>query len=79
MVNDTGFSGNDFDVEATRDAELLKRIPGSIGYFELNYAETQAVPYAVFENRSGAFVLPFTANVAADAAMKSNVSGSNFR
>lgn len=59
-------------------AALLKRIPGSIGYFELSYAESEFLPYAMIENEAGAFVAPFPANVAADAAMKSNVSPSDY-
>ena len=70
----TGYGG----MGSSGVAALLKRIPGAIGYFELNYAESQTLPYAAIENRAGAFVPPFTSNVAADAAMKTNVSASDF-
>jgi len=59
-------------------AALLKEIPGSIGYFELSYAETQFLPYVLIENAAGSFVPPFPANVAADAAMKPNISALDF-
>jgi phosphate transport system substrate-binding protein len=59
-------------------AALLRRTPGSIGYFELSYAEKNALPYATLENQAGSFVPPFTANVAADAAMKPDVTSSDF-
>jgi phosphate transport system substrate-binding protein len=57
---------------------VLKTLPGSIGYFELSYAESQSLPYTMLENGSGAFVPPFAANVAADAAMKTDLSASSF-
>jgi len=50
----------------------------SIGYFELSYAETQFLPYVLIEHAAGSFVLPFPANVAADAAMKPNISALDF-
>jgi len=59
-------------------ADVLKVLPGSIGYFELSYAESHLLPYAVIENGSGVFVPPFAANVAADASVKESVSPSNF-
>ena len=59
-------------------AEVLKVLPGSIGYFELSYAESHLLPYTVMQNESGAFVPPFAANVAADASMKKDLSASNF-
>ena len=69
-----GFGGNG----SSGVAALLKALPGSIGYFELSYAEAQNLPYAFVQNRSGAFVPPFAANVAADAAMRPELSASSF-
>jgi phosphate transport system substrate-binding protein len=69
-----GFGGNG----SSGVAALLKVLPGSIGYFELSYAESQNLPYAFVQNRSGAFVPPFAANVAADASVKQGLSASNF-
>ena len=69
-----GFGGNG----STGVAALLKVLPGSIGHFELSYAESQNLPYAFVQNRSGAFVPPFAANVAADASVKQGLSASNF-
>jgi phosphate transport system substrate-binding protein len=37
-------------------ASNLKSTPGSIGYLEFGYAETQHMPMASLENKSGAFV-----------------------
>ncbi len=59
-------------------ATVLKALPGSIGYFELSYAESENLPYAFVQNRSGAFVPPFAASVAADASMGPKLSASNF-
>ena len=59
-------------------AALLRVWQGSIGYFELSYAESQSLPYALIENGSGTFVPPFAANVAADASIKRDLSASNF-
>jgi phosphate transport system substrate-binding protein len=69
-----GFGGNG----SRGVAALLKVLPGSIGYFELSYAESQNLPYAFVQNRSGAFVPPFAANVAADASVKQGLSASDF-
>ena len=69
-----GFGGNG----SSGVAALLKALPGSIGYFELSYAESQNLPYALVQNRSGAFVPPFAANVAADASMRPDLSASSF-
>ncbi len=69
-----GFGGNGSAGVAAR----LKVLPGSIGYFELSYAESQNLPYALLQNRSGAFVPPFAANVAADAAKRPALSASSF-
>jgi phosphate transport system substrate-binding protein len=59
-------------------AAVLKYTPGSIGYFELSYAESKNLPFMDIENQSGAFVPPFSANVSADASMNSGVSSSDF-
>lgn len=69
-----GFGGTG----STGVAALLKRTPGAIGYFELSYAEAQSLPYALIENQSGNFIPPLPSNVASDAAMKVNVSSTNF-
>jgi len=69
-----GFGGNG----SSAVAALLRALPGSIGYFELSYAESENVPYAFVQNRSGAFVPPFAANVAADASMRLDLSASSF-
>jgi phosphate transport system substrate-binding protein len=69
-----GFAGKASSGVAT----FLKALPGSIGYFELSYAESENLPYAYVQNRSGAFVPPFAANVAADASMGPKLSASNF-
>lgn len=69
-----GFGGTG----STGVAAFLKALPGSIGYFELSYAESQNLAYAFVQNRSGAFVPPFAANVAADASMRPELSASSF-
>jgi phosphate transport system substrate-binding protein len=63
---------------STGVAAFLEALPGSIGYFELSYAESENLPYAVIQNRSGAFVPPFAANVAADASIRPKLSASSF-
>ena len=59
-------------------AAIVKILPGSIGYFELSYAEANLLPYAAIENQTGAFVPPFPGNVASAAAMKADLSAANF-
>lgn len=39
-------------------AELVKKIPGSIGYVELTYASTHQLPVAAIKNKAGHFILP---------------------
>ena len=56
----------------------MKILPGSIGYFELSYAEANLLPYAAIENQTGAFVPPFPGNVAPAAAMKADLSAADF-
>lgn len=66
------------EVGSSGIAQRVDHTLGAIGYFELSYAESEAIPYALIENRSGNFVAPIPANVAADALMNTNVSPSNF-
>jgi phosphate transport system substrate-binding protein len=40
----------------------LKTTPGSIGYIEYGYAKSQAMPMAVLENKSGAYITATTAS-----------------
>jgi phosphate transport system substrate-binding protein len=51
---------------------LLKQTPGSIGYLEMTYAETNHLPVTKLQNKSGEFVLPSTKSVtlAAKSAQK---------
>ena len=39
-------------------AGMLKQIPGSIGYSELNYAAKNGISYASVKNNSGRYILP---------------------
>lgn len=39
-------------------AGMLKQIPGSIGYIELNYAAKNRISYASVKNNSGRYILP---------------------
>ncbi len=48
-------------------AELVKKIPGAIGYVELAYAKRNELPAAFVKNRSGYFVAPTLASVSAAA------------
>ena len=64
--------------ESAGVAAIVKILPGSIGYFELSYAEANLLPYAAIENQTGAFVPPFPGNVASAAAMKADLSAANF-
>ena len=48
-------------------AEMVKRIPGSIGYVELNYAESKSLQMALIKNRAGRFVKPTLDSVASAA------------
>ena len=47
---------------------LIKQMPGSIGYVELVYAETNKLSYCSLKNRSGEFVKPTLQSVTAAAA-----------
>ena len=44
-------------------AETIKRISGSIGYTELNYAQNNKMTTAALQNRAGKFVVPATNNI----------------
>ena len=59
-------------------AAIVKILPGSLGYFELSYAESNLLPYAAIENQTGAFVPPFPGNVAPAAGMKADLSAADF-
>ena len=48
-------------------AGQVKQTPGSIGYIELIYAESNKLPYAAMKNPAGQFVLPSMKSVAAAA------------
>ncbi len=63
---------------STGVAAVVKATPGSIGYFELSYAEANALAYFLVQNAAGDFVGPLPSNVAAAAAMKSDVTATNF-
>jgi phosphate transport system substrate-binding protein len=47
--------------------QMVKKIPGSIGYVELTYSETHNLPVAHIKNRSGNFVKPTLDSVSAAA------------
>jgi phosphate transport system substrate-binding protein len=51
---------------------------GTIGYVELAYALQSGLNYAAVENSSGAYVVPSSASVAADAAAFPAVSATNY-
>lgn len=59
-------------------AAVVQAKPGSIGYFELSYAEANSLAYCLVQNAAGAFVGPMTGDVAAAAAAKTDVSAANF-
>lgn len=48
-------------------AGLIKQTPGTIGYVELVYAESNNLPYAALQNQSGNFILPSLKSVTAAA------------
>ncbi len=50
---------------------MIKQIPGSIGYVELNFAEKNKMAYATVQNKSGNFIKPSleATSQAADVAM----------
>ena len=55
-------------VEGNPDvAEMVKKVPGSVGYVELLYAKRHHLPVALIRNRSGRFVAP-TLNAVSRAA-----------
>lgn len=51
-------------------AQFIGRIPGSIGYLELNYAEQNRLPVALLRNRSGRYVKPSPTSVSAAAEIE---------
>lgn len=46
----------------------VKQTPGTIGYIELTYAETNKLPYASLKNKAGKFVVPSSKTVSNAAA-----------
>lgn len=48
-------------------AEFIQKIPGSIGYLELSYTQTNNLPTAMIKNQSGKFIKPTAASVTAAA------------
>lgn len=60
-------------------AGLLKQTPGSIGYVELIYAESNKLPYAAVKNKGGNFVLPSMASVTAAAAAEAKNIPADYR
>ena len=48
-------------------ADLVKRIPGAIGYVSLNYAQKNSLPVARIKNRSGRYIEPTAETVSAAA------------
>lgn len=69
----TGAKGND-GVAAT-----VKQTPGSIGYVELIYAESNKLPYAALKNKAGAYTLPSMASVTAAAAAEAKSIPADYR
>ena len=48
-------------------ADMVRRVPGAIGYVSLNYAEKNALPVAMIKNRTGRFIKPTLSSVSAAA------------
>ncbi len=59
-------------------ASSIKSTPYSIGYVELNYAIQNNFTDAAIKNATGAYVVPSTATVAADADQKLSVTPTDF-
>lgn len=59
-------------------AEAITATPYSIGYVELAYALQNNFATAAIQNRSGAFVRPTAAGVAADASRRTSVTPTSF-
>ncbi len=53
-----------------RVAEMVQKIPGSIGYVELSYADRHQLPVALIKNRSGRFVAPTLESVSSAAKVR---------
>lgn len=58
---------------------LVKQTPGSIGYVELIFAETNKLSYASVQNKAGKFVKPTLQNVTAAAAASLKQMPEDFR
>jgi phosphate transport system substrate-binding protein len=58
---------------------LVKQTPFSIGYVELIYALSNALPYAVVQNKAGEFVTPSLESVTAAAAAAASNMPEDFR
>ena len=58
--------------------DLLRRIPGAIGYVELAYLLQNNMSYALLQNKAGEYLYPDIATVAAAAATKPNLSSTDF-
>ena len=48
-------------------ADMIHRVPGSIGYIELNYTEKERLPRAAVRNRHGQYITPDVRTVSAAA------------
>jgi len=59
-------------------AASIQSSPYSIGYVELSYAIQNKMSYAAVKNASGAYVVPTSTTVAADASQKPAVSATDF-
>lgn len=51
-------------------AEMVKKVPGSIGYVQLNYAQENGLPSAQIQNRKGNFIKPTIESVSRAAVME---------
>jgi phosphate transport system substrate-binding protein len=58
---------------------LVKQTPFSIGYVELIYALSNALPYAVVQNKAGEYVTPSLESVTAAAASAASSMPDDFR
>lgn len=59
-------------------ADMIRRIPGAIGYLELSYLLENDLAYAQVQNKAGKYLYPDIASVTAAAAMKPEVSAEDF-
>lgn len=51
-------------------AGMVKKVPGSIGYVQLNYAQENGLPAALVRNRCGNYIKPTIESVSRAAAME---------